>query len=352
MTIANNWTSFTTNLMLSVCVLLLEEIFSEGILFILAASVKCVFSPVSGRWFNVAPMLSFTYPIDNTEINIRAGGKLFPFGKKSVCTSVTDLRPEEEILNGLSSNSCGQKSKSEGRKRGQPRDRKKETNILEPMVEEFETYSSHENLHRLTKAREKKSNGIDERLIRCGLNDNSTGDPNTNGEIRNGNQTSTKVGHPGLVMTNGESRKQRQSFRERKGESDKSQPMSLEDPVLGNAQFIVQSKSTNTPCDYSLRKSKSAPNPFRNARLRRQLGKLDGPVLPSSISACHQDDTEQDLITCAWILADEMNFVVVVVLRRSMLRMVLITTPIPLDPQLFKKELDFVVDGCVCRGIV
>ncbi|KAK3923393.1 PP2C-like domain-containing protein [Frankliniella fusca] len=66
-----------------------------------AASSECVFSPGYGRWFSVRPA-DGNYPIDNTVMKIRAAGSVFTVGTKSVHTSMTDLQNregEEETLN-------------------------------------------------------------------------------------------------------------------------------------------------------------------------------------------------------------------------------------------------------------
>lgn len=54
------------------------------------ASSECVFSPGYGRWFSVRPPDS-AYPINNTVMKIRAAGSVFTVGTKSVHTSMTDL---------------------------------------------------------------------------------------------------------------------------------------------------------------------------------------------------------------------------------------------------------------------
>lgn len=54
------------------------------------ASSECVFSPGYGRWFSVRPGDS-SQPINNTVMKIRAAGSVFTVGTKSVHTSMTDL---------------------------------------------------------------------------------------------------------------------------------------------------------------------------------------------------------------------------------------------------------------------
>lgn len=59
------------------------------------ASSECVFSPGYGRWFSVRPA-DGSYPIDNTVMKIRAAGTVFTIGTKSVHTSMTDLHISEK----------------------------------------------------------------------------------------------------------------------------------------------------------------------------------------------------------------------------------------------------------------
>ncbi|XP_034255002.1 PP2C-like domain-containing protein CG9801 [Thrips palmi] len=56
------------------------------------ASSECVFSPGYGRWFSVR---SSDSPINNSVIKIRAAGSVFTIGTKSVHTSMTDLHLSE-----------------------------------------------------------------------------------------------------------------------------------------------------------------------------------------------------------------------------------------------------------------
>lgn len=166
-----------------------------GNFLFLANSTNCVFSSVSGRWFQVPQSLSLTYPIDNSEINIRAGGQLFPVGKKSVCTSVSDLSEQVETV---------------------------ET--------EYKSYQSHENLDALderNRNNEELLKAIDKTLLQFGMNDNCAYDSNMNDRI--------------------------------------------EERAPGLFEQLTSSKSTNTA--FPLRKSKSAPNPFKNARIKAVAGK-------------------------------------------------------------------------------
>lgn len=230
---------------------------------ILAVSTNCVFSSVSGRWFQVPQSISLTYPIDNSEINIRAGGQLFPVGKKSVCTSVTDLADSLESEKENLQNAA-----------------------IEYKTGEFKSYQSHENIEKLDQknsnfdseakkvANEDLLKAIDHTLIKFGMNDNGMYDPNMNDQ-----RTTATVDN--LINKTCEM--------ERKLSKDEGRKDLKVEPEVSPGLFeqLAVSKGTNT--SFPLRKSKSAPNPFKNARMKVAGGKwqvcLHGVWWPSLVSS-------------------------------------------------------------------
>lgn len=262
-----------------------------------------MFSSVSGRWFNVPQSISLTYPIDNSEINIRAGGQLFPAGKKSVCTSVSDLtNHEEEFV-------AKEKIRFENNENTiiETKHRKKHSRKKQENQEDFETYLSHENLHKQNDKRlanEELLNAIDRTLIKFGLNDNSGCDSNMNESVKNNNETTTDALIPTIEniinktcefnLNNNGSKKRRQSQLEEndgcegkmitsetkqgiKNDCDKNKRNEVTTPsdyAPSILAYLAVTKSTNTGT-FPLRKSKSAPNPFKNVRLRVNFGKSE-----------------------------------------------------------------------------
>lgn len=282
-------------------------------LFFLAASTNCVFSSVSGRWFNVPQSISLTYPIDNSEINIRAGGQLFPAGKKSVCTSVSDLTNEEDFnakekIRLENSENAVIETKHKIKRHSRKSKQHQHQQQHELQEAEYDTYVSHENLHKQSNdkqvANEELLNAIDRTLIQFGLNDNSACDSNMNESVKNINEATTDVLIPTIEniinktcefnLNNNECKKRRPNKLEEENRCEKKVISSATEQ--GNNQNVCDKNKRNeisTPSDYApsileyfavtkstntgsfpLRKSKSAPNPFKNVRLRVNFGKF------------------------------------------------------------------------------
>ncbi|KAL0277126.1 UNVERIFIED_CONTAM: hypothetical protein PYX00_004513 [Menopon gallinae] len=251
---------------------------AEGQQRVPVASTNCVFSSVSGRWFNVPQSISLTYPIDNSEINIRAGGQLFPLGKRSVYTSVTDLTKDE------TSSSESERAVSDNNENSiiETANRRKFEDLKEETTE-FETYSSHENLHKerdSERTHEELLNAIDRTLIRFGLNDCSAYDDNMNEEkcpesFSVNDNAELYIPTIENILNNKCEYKLRKKRLEEATQSEDCKKVNNRDdcdrdvPPTRNGidNYSALTKSTNTG-SFALRKSKSAPNPFKNVRLK------------------------------------------------------------------------------------
>lgn len=241
---------------------------------------------------------------------------MFAVGKRSVCTSVSDLT--NEIFTGSDDQSIAENSTNakiettHGKTRSNniinnnnntnnnnnnnssSNNQKYQKFVLE-VYNNFETYSSHENLRK--REEEKKMskiellNAIDKTLIRFGLNDNSSYEPDSNMNVEEKSATiendTTEMVIPGIqsVIDKNcenrirESRKRRQSRTENEKHSKAKANRDREETeekhsVSKDPEYYALSKSTNTG-NFSLRKSKSAPNPFKNARVRVNFGKFE-----------------------------------------------------------------------------
>lgn len=236
-----------------------------------------------------------TYPIDNSGVNIRAGGQFFAVGKKSVCTSVSDLTTNE------SNSALNEKTKTENSENVfiKPKyDKKLNKNYDEAVFvvdNDFETFPPHSSFYQMESekriANEKLLNAIDRTLIKFGLHDNATVDTDLN---MNENKTSEEVSNPTAEIfiptieniinktcesrvTESRKRRLAPSRRENGITEDEitnfqSSDDATRDPLFINTEPFFASKSTNTN-HYSLRKCKSAPNPFKNVRLQIHKGK-------------------------------------------------------------------------------
>lgn len=162
---------------------------------------------------------------------------------------------------------------------------------FEELTEEttdFETYSSHENLHKeleSEKIHRDLLNAIDRTLIRFGLNDCSAYDDNMNEEKCSHNITAndnTELFIPtieNILNSKCEYKLRKKKAEEANGTEDLGK-VNRDDcdrdvPRTSNDidNYSALTKSTNTG-SFPLRKSKSAPNPFKNVRLK--VGKSFG----------------------------------------------------------------------------
>ena len=229
---------------------------------------------------------------------------MFAFGKRSVCTSVSDLSTNESLAKkcDLSNKENNENALIENKNK-KIKNRKKCKKYQDLVIEiknDFEAYSSHENLSKLdvekNLAKEELLNAIDKTLIRFGLNDNEKYEPDLNmnedvktNPVENANTnendeifipTIQNIINNGCQIEKSKLELNNQSILSHNEDNHNSEIELFRENAEGkkltftNSESFVLSKSTNTNNNYSLKKSKSAPNPFKNSHLRMDSGKL------------------------------------------------------------------------------